>query len=1015
MGVFAKFSLRNPIAIIILVILVIIGGLYSASKFKQEQMPDIAIPYLFVTSVYPGGSPQEVQNEVTVPIERVLRNIEGTQVIETNSANNISVVMLQFDFSTDIKEKTAKVEEALNGVQLPKEVEKPKVSNLAFGSSPIIYTAVTAQKGANEAQLQELVNSSIVPALQGIDGVAKVQTAGLKSENLYIKLDKAKMEQQKITFQQISQTLQAMNLSIPLGVASFDKISQPVLVTGQVKSLDELKNLVVRPMPELKLQDIATVEQGTAEPDTISRVQGNVSVALNVIKTGDANTVEVSKAVQEELKKYTSDDGEFKLDILYDTAADIEKSVDGMMREGLLGALFASILILAFLRNIRATIIAVISIPLSIFVAMTLLKYFTDITLNIMTLGGMAVAVGRVVDDSIVVIENIVRRLQSESISKELILDATKEVGKAITSSTFTTIAVFAPLGLVSGIVGLIFAPFALTVVFSLLASLLVSITVVPMLAYLMMRRSKPKEHGAGMLSNLYKRTLSWSLNHKLTVLLLAFLLFLGSLPLAGLAGFTFVPEQEQKHITIALEMPEGTDVVAVDEKVRELDKKLRDTGKVILSQVTSGAPSGEFDPMTMSVGSPNKANWIVALDPSVDVTEYSKELKDKLDPGVNGATINVSQLSGGPGGSGVYIVLTGGTKQSLHDAAEKVTAEIKKIEGTENVRNTSLKESQMVQVTVRPADALKNGLTTAQASMLIRPFLTEEKVGKVGEGAKRDDIILSFAEKQVQSISDVENLLLPTPMNTVVKVKDIADVKQVTQPSVLQTRDGQEYALVLGNIVDQNAGRVNTDILNTLDSIDLPEGVEYIVDGANKQMQDMFQDMGMAILVAIGMVYVVMVIAFGEGKAPFAILFSLPFAVIGSLIGTVVTGQPISMASMIGMLMLIGIVVTNAIVLVDRVQQQLEKGLTVREALLEAGGTRLRPILMTAIATIFALLPLALGMGEGALISKGLAVVVIGGLISSTLLTLLIVPIMYEILHRKRVKRELRGADQGA
>ncbi|MFD2171743.1 efflux RND transporter permease subunit [Tumebacillus lipolyticus] len=1015
MGVFAKFSLRNPIAIIILVILVIIGGLYSASKFKQEQMPDIAIPYLFVTSVYPGGSPQEVQNEVTVPIERVLRNIEGTQVIETNSANNISVVMLQFDFSTDIKEKTAKVEEALNGVQLPKEVEKPKVSNLAFGSSPIIYTAVTAQKGANEAQLQELVNSSIVPALQGIDGVAKVQTAGLKSENLYIKLDKAKMEQQKITFQQISQTLQAMNLSIPLGVASFDKISQPVLVTGQVKSLDELKNLLIRPMPELKLQDIATVEQGTAEPDTISRVQGNVSVALNVIKTGDANTVEVSKAVQEELKKYTSDDGEFKLDILYDTAADIEKSVDGMMREGLLGALFASILILAFLRNIRATIIAVISIPLSIFVAMTLLKYFTDITLNIMTLGGMAVAVGRVVDDSIVVIENIVRRLQSESISKELILDATKEVGKAITSSTFTTIAVFAPLGLVSGIVGLIFAPFALTVVFSLLASLLVSITVVPMLAYLMMRSSKPKEHGAGMLSNLYKRTLSWSLNHKLTVLLLAFLLFLGSLPLAGLAGFTFVPEQEQKHITIALEMPEGTDVVAVDEKVRELDKKLRDTGKVILSQVTSGAPSGEFDPMTMSVGSPNKANWIVALDPSVDVTEYSKELKDKLDPGVNGATINVSQLSGGPGGSGVYIVLTGGTKQSLHDAAEKVTAEIKKIEGTENVRNTSLKESQMVQVTVRPADALKNGLTTAQASMLIRPFLTEEKVGKVGEGAKRDDIILSFAEKQVQSISDVENLLLPTPMNTVVKVKDIADVKQVSQPSVLQTRDGQEYALVLGNIVDQNAGRVNTDILNTLDSIDLPEGVEYIVDGANKQMQDMFQDMGMAILVAIGMVYVVMVIAFGEGKAPFAILFSLPFAVIGSLIGTVVTGQPISMASMIGMLMLIGIVVTNAIVLVDRVQQQLEKGLTVREALLEAGGTRLRPILMTAIATIFALLPLALGMGEGALISKGLAVVVIGGLISSTLLTLLIVPIMYEILHRKRVKRELRGTDLGA
>lgn len=1009
MSFLSKFSLKNPIAVIILIVLITFGGIYSATKFKQESMPDISIPYLFVTTAYPGASPQEVQNQISLPLENALKNVQGIKTVLSSSATNISAITLEFPFEANMDEMKGKVEEAINNVRLPADVEKPKVTKISFESGPMIYTAITAKEGTTDAELQDIVKNRIVPALEGLEGVGKVETLGLQSEHLYIRLDANKMAEKKVTYQQVSQVLQAMNMAIPLGEVSFDKISQPVQITGRVKSIDELKNLVILPMPEIRLQDIAEVRQGSEQRETISRVQGNPSIAVNVIKNGDANTVDVSERVMEELKKYTQDSDKVKMDVIYDTANDIKRSVSGMAREGLLGAVFASILILVFLRNIRATLIAIVSIPLSIFAAMSLLQYFTDITLNIMTLGGMAVAVGRVVDDSIVVIENIVRRLQTEKVSKELILEATKEVGNAITSSTVTTVAVFAPLGMLSGIIGKIFAPFALTVVFSLLASLLVAVTVVPLLAYLLMSRKVPKEHKESKLSQMYRKSLEWSLNHKATVLILAMVLFVGSLPLSMLAGFTFIPEQKEKYLRMTLVMPKGTDVKTVDDKVRELDQKLRDSGKVILSQATSGSPKGEFNPMTMSAGKSNEANWIVSLQPDTDTDAFVKDMKEKLKPGVEGANLDIQQLQMGPGGADIYIIVTGNSMQDIREAAKKITDEVKKIEGTDNVRNTLIDESKSIEIRVRPQDALKYGLTTAQASGLIRPLLSEQPVGKLGDGKHSEDLFLTVRGPSIQSIADIENLMLMTPAGKPVPVKTIADVKEVQQPGVLQLRNGEEYATVTGTITEKDASKVNTELNAMLSNLSLPKDVKYQIEGSNKEIQNMFKDMGLAILIAIGMVYVVMVVAFGEGKAPFAVLFSLPFAVTGGLIGTVIAKQPISIASLIGILMLIGIVVTNAIVLVDRVQQQTRKGMMIREALLEAGSTRLRPILMTAIATIFALLPLALGMGEGALISKGLAVVVIGGLMTSTLLTLLIVPIMYELLHRKQAKRELR------
>ncbi|MFK7697646.1 efflux RND transporter permease subunit [Paenibacillus sp. HJGM_3] len=1008
--IMTKFSLRNPIAIVILVLLVACGGVYSATKFKQESMPDIAIPYLFVTALYPGATPQEVQNEVAIPLERALRQVEGVQVLESTSASNVATVNMQFSFSADLQEKTAKVEEVLNGMQLPQGVEKPVLNKISFSSGPMMYASVTANAGTSLDELQTFVRKQVLPALEGVDGVGKVQTAGLASENLYIRLKADKMAERGVSFQQIGQVLQAVNVTLPVGTATFNQVNENVVVTGRVHSLDELKQLVVSAAPPVQLQDVADIVQGTTVPETISRVQGEPSVAVNIVKNGDANAVDVSERVMEKLNEVVQGNDRVRLDVIYDSADEIKKSVEGMAREGLLGALFASILILLFLRNVRATLIAIVSIPLSIAMSMTLLHFFTDVTLNIMTLGGMAVAVGRVVDDSIVVIENIVRRLQAEKASKELLLDATREVAAAITSSTLTTVAVFAPLGLVSGIVGKVFAPFALTVVFSLLSSLLVAVTVVPLLAYLLMRRTKVSHRDPETrLSRSYKRLLKWSLNHKTVVVLLSLVVLAGSFFLAPLAGTTFLPEQEQKYVMMTLTMPKGTDVRAVDEKVQGMDRKLRELGSVRLSQVTSGSPKGEFDPLTYTAGASNKATWIVGLDPSTDVTAYIQDRKRELAPLAEGATLDMQQLSGGPGGQGIYIIVTGPSMDAIREATTRITDAARQVEGTDSVRNTLLDELKSVEIKLRPGDALKYGLTTVQAWSLLRPLLNEEKVGKLGDGKRTNDIYLSVEGVAKQSLEDIAKLPLASPLG-MIAVQDIADVKEVKQQSALQLRDGAEYATVLGNITDKNAGKVNADLQEKLKSLSLPEGTGYVLDGSNKQIQDMMSDMFLAMAVAVGMVYIVMVVAFGGGKAPFAILFSLPFAVTGALAGTLLAGEPISIASLIGMLMLIGIVVTNAIVLVDRVQQQVRAGETIRAALLEAGGTRLRPILMTAIATICALLPLALELGEGgALISKGLAVVVIGGLVTSTLLTLVIVPILYEALHYRRVRREKR------
>ncbi|GGG25499.1 efflux RND transporter permease subunit [Paenibacillus abyssi] len=1005
MKMFTSFSLRNPVAIALLVILIAVGGLYSAGKFNQEQMPDVSFPGIMVQAVYPGAAPNEVLSQVTLPLEKALRNVDGVKNVTSQSANSVSMLQLEFGYSDDMKEKNALVQEALSGIQLPAEVEKPQVMYFSTTNQPIMYTTVSPASGVSQEELTHLVKNTLLPTLQGIEGVAEVQTTGLVDDGVYIRLDAPAMSKNGVTYDQVQMALQANNLSVPLGEVTMNQSSLPVFVQGNIRSIQQLEQLIVSPGGQLTLSEIADIQQGAAL-NVISLTNGEPSVTLNIVKTGAANTVKVADDV---LSVYDDMEKEGKLQslMMYNRASDVKESVHTLAREGALGALFASILILFFLRNFRATIIAIVSIPLSILITLICLKYFTDVTLNIMTLGGMAVAIGRVVDDSIVVIENIVRRLQSEKISKDLIQSGTMEVGKAITSSTLTTIAVFAPLGLLQGITGEFFRPFALTVAFALLASLLVALTVVPLLAWSLMKERTPKEHAESVLSRGYKKTLRWSLNHKIIVILTASVLFIGSLvPIfAGAVGVTFLPETDYKYMFANLKMPQGTSLDAIQKEAERLDAVITKDSRVENSNITIG--SG----MTGSTES-NTAEWFLGLSSNTDLDQFIEDMNPQLSVPEGS---EFSLVKDGGGGGSIAVTVTGAAIEDIRIATEQITETVRNMPGTDNVSNNLQVGTKGIAIEVRQKDASANGLSAAQASMMLRPFLTEMKAGRIEDGMQSNDLYLALSGESLQSISDIESLKLNTPMGTQVTVKDIADVKEVQLPSAIQLKNSAEFSTVTAKITDKDVNKVNRELTAQLEKISLPAGVEYSLGGSNDDVQTMLTDMLLAMLIAVGMVYIVMVVAFQEGRAPLAVLFSLPFALIGGLVGTMVAGEPISISSLIGFLMLIGIVVTNAIVLVERVQQQIEKGHSIRDALIEAGGTRLRPILMTAIATICALIPLAIGLGGGSIISSGLAVVVIGGLASSTLLTLVVVPVMYELLYFRRSRKQMKQLQEGA
>lgn len=761
------------------------------------------------------------------------------------------------------------------------------------------------------------------------------------------------------------------------------------------------------------LKDIAQIKTGSDETTAISRTNGASSVVLNVQKTQDANTVDTAQGVKSELDQLkTKLPKGTEVKVVYNQSTAVKQSINGMMKEGLLGAAFACFVILLFLRNIRSTLISILSIPLSILIALVFIKQ-QNITLNVMTLGGLAVAIGRVVDDSIVVIENTYRHIvnaSGEDRNSSLILTAVKEVATAITSSTLTTMAVFLPLGMVSGVIGKIFLPFALTVVFALLASLIVALTIVPLFAklFLLKQKSLPQqEEQKGKVSLWYQHILSWSLDHKAIVSLVSVLLFIGSLVLVPFIGTGFIPNSKEKYVSVDVTYPVGTTINTTDQTVQKVENLLAKEKSIAFYQTTIGSDSSSLLMQGSASGS-NSGNIFIQLNDQADVNTIVKRLQHEVQPLTGKAKIKVAEMNpNGPSNNNVEVTITGNNLQDIKQATDKLMKKFNGIKNVSELTDNLSEEKPQIDINIKQDQAAKQGLTTAQLLESVRELITTQKVTTYKAGQDQADVNLGIKLSPPTKLKDISDLEIKTPLGKTIHLSDVANIKQVQGPVTVQEKNGDQYATITLASKSSDVGSLTKDVSKKLSETKLPKTVKAAVGGVTEEMNQGFSQLGMAMLVAIIAVYLVMVITFGGAKAPFAILFSLPMAIIGGLLGLFITGKVIDMPAMIGALMLVGIVVTNAIVLVDRVQQQRRNGLTIREALLEAGSRRLRPILMTAIATIFAMLPMSFGLSEGALLSQSLAIIVIGGLSTSTLLTLIIVPVVYEMLYRKDLKKE--------
>lgn len=1023
-----NFVLKNKLAVWLLTIIITVSGIYSGTRMKMESIPDISIPYLIVMGVYPGATPEQVMNELSIPFEKSIESLEDVKAVYSTSSSNVAQVQVEYDYGIDMDEKKRQLEAALDNLKLPEGAQEPTIMAISMNMMPVVALSVSSSK-EDIVDLTSTVEEVLLPKIEKIDGVASATITGQHIEQVSFKYDEEKMAALGLTEETVKQMIQASDMSLSLGLYQFTVGEQAVSVDGKVKSVDELKDLLIpvtpsatNPSPFVRLGDIAKIEvEGKVQ--SVSRTNGQDAIAIQIVKGQDANTVTVVNAVKDLMKDEEKRLDGLNVEISLDQGAPIEDSVFTMIEKAVFGGAIAVLIILLFLRDFKSTIISIISIPVSIFMALLLLNWM-DITLNIMTLGAITVAIGRVIDDSIVVVENIYRRIhlkQEKLTGRALIREATIEMFKPILSSTLVTVAVFAPLIFVGGMVGELFMPFALTMTFALGASLLVAITIVPALSHFLFRKklygekTESQHKEVGKLATWYKGVLEKVLNHKIITSVLAILLLVGSLALTPLIGFSFMGSQEEKvmYLTYTPATGELADETAAN--VEKVEKELMKRKDVDILQV-SITDAKNVDPSAMMMGGgAGGALMYLIFDPDMeDFPKAREEVEDYVfNIGQSGEWKSQNFTSMSMSSNEVSYTLYSDDLDKLRDAVKQVEGALKEVDGLEDIKSDN--EDPYVEhvLKVEQKNVLQYGLTTAQIVMALNSNTSQEVLTTVKNDGKDIDVIVQRdAKAAATSLDDVLATEIKTALGTTMTIGELVDVEEGTTLNSLSRSKGEYFATVSGTIIGDDISKATTAADKKIDKLDLQKGVTLGVAGVAADMQETFTKLGIAMLAAIAIVYFILVVTFGEGLAPFAILFSLPFAVIGAFIGLFVTGQTISVSVMMGLLMLIGIVVTNAIVLVDRIIHMEHDGLAMREAILEAGATRLRPILMTAIATIGAMIPMALGTGGSGLISKDLAITVIGGLLSSTLLTLVVVPIVYEMLS-KMLKKNRKDIEE--
>ncbi|RNB88312.1 efflux RND transporter permease subunit [Brevibacillus nitrificans] len=1031
----SELSIKRPVTMIMLTVAMLIFGFVSLPRLAIDLMPELNFPVAVVVTSVDGGSPSEVEKLVTKPIENALGTVSDLDSISSVSIEGASQVILMFNWGTDLDQATLDMREKVDQVRgaLPDSAHAPRVLRIDPNSQPIIQFAVTGDADVNK--LKDMAEDLIQSRLERIDGVASAAINGGQDRVIDVIVDPAKLSAYGLTLDQIQQSLGSSNLSGSAGAVREGDGKLNIRVQGEFANVEQiaLTPISVGSGGSIRLSDIAQVNDTTEDVTQLSYVNGKPSLGISITKASGGNTIEVADAVIKEMEQIKKDLPEnIQVTTTMDTSTYIKDSIYTTAEHALLGGLVGIILLFFFLGSFQSMIIAIIVLPVSI-VATFLLMYMTGQTINLISLSGLTLGLGSLIDFAVVMLENIFRQREKGKGMMEAALVGSKEVGTAVMASALAQICVFLPIALTEGIAAELFGPLALTVVFSHIAALVFSILLVPMLSSRILK--KVPEHterknykginpviwfniGFHKVEKAYAKLLGWALGRRKTVIAAAIIMMVGSLALTPMIGAEFIPSMDQGQVSVSIKMPSGT-VLAETEKVT---KQVEEIVNQVPEKDIVGVSIGSNGSPLASTLSSNQATISLKL---VDVTKRQRSSDDividltKKLKSIAGPEITVSAAEGMSTGSPIELTVRGDDLEVLKDISGIVKGEVESVQGTNNV-TTSLEESrQEFEVKVDAEKASLYGLTTGQILSTVRTSFQGQTVTKYRTGDDEIDVKLQLPENYQEDINYLNNLRISAPGGAQVALSSVATISKVDVPLTINRSNMTREVKVTADLAGRDLNAVSKDIQAKVDKLNLPDGYKLEFGGQSQDMAESFGSLALAIVLSVVLLYMVMAAQFESLYSPFIIMFSVPPTVTGVLLGLLVTGTSISVSVLIGYILLIGLVVNNAIVLIDYINQLRAQGWELRDAILHAGPIRLRPILMTTLTTILAIGPLAFAGGSGTETQAPMAITVIFGLSFSTLITLVLVPVVTSWFDdrgkKRREKRALKKAKKEA
>jgi len=1023
MSIYAS-AVKKPVTTILIFVITMVIGLYSLTQLPIDLYPEVELPFLSVYTSYAGASAADIETNITRPLEDALNSVSGLKEITSRSSDNVSVIFMEFEYETNLDEASNDVRSSLSFIQsfLPEDAEDPTIFKFNSSMMPIIFYAITA--GESYKGLEKILDEKIVNPLNRIDGVGNVGLSGVPGREIYVEVDPRRMEAYNLTIEQIGNVLRAENLNMPAGYMEMGRTDYPIRIQGEFAESDMIANIVVGNYNgnNIFLRDVATVNDTIRETKLVSKIDGERGMTMFVQKMSGANSVQICRDVDREITRLNKGlPPDIHIEKIFDTSEFIQGSINNLTETLMYAAIFVMLVVLFFLGRWRATLIVILTIPISLLVAFVYI-FLTGSSINIISLSSLSIAIGMVVDDAIVVLENITKHIERGSRPREAAIYATNEVWLAVIVTTLTVVAVFLPLTFVKGLTGVLFSQLGWIVSITIIMSTVAAITLTPTLSSLMLRLRPLKKDAPfwtwdgsihkflEWMDAFYVKTLSWVLHHKKFIIIGALVIFVVSMSLFKFIGTEFMPTADESSVSATVELQTGTRIDVTEKVADRIDSLVKEqVPEVSLISMSAGTDdSGGFRAL-FSEGGTHVITYTFKLLGVGERTRSSEEVAEVIRriiaPMPEVINFSVSAESGGMGAMGggntVDVEIYGYDISQTNLVAEQLAEKVKKIPGATNVDISRDKSKPELQIILDQDKLLGYGLTTAQVSSMIRNRVDGLTATRLRQFGDEYDVIVRYKEASRNSITELENIGVSLPNGRIIRLGEIATVKEYWSPPNIERKRKERVVTVSVTPYKRPLNLIVADIQKELDSIEIPSGVMVEISGAFQDMTESFMDIGLLMVISLILVYLVMASQFESLKMPVIIMLSIPFAFSGVAIALFISGTSLSLIAGIGAIMLIGIVVKNAIVLVDFINLTRDRGVELYEAVLISGRSRLRPVLMTSLTTILAMLPLAINPGEGSELWQPMGIAVIGGLVFSTIVTMVLVPVGYVLIAR--------------